>query len=1021
MDTTLLFWKDWEKQHKYIYYIFLSLFFACIILFVSSTQVGFDNATEWKTNINSHDINVPTHKFSRKLIDYELQSQGYFVDQHFRVEIKAIPSTVYTIYLVVLALASALALTALSMVKQSLWHLSGLAVFLAWIYFLRIDLHEIAGLGNNTIMLSIMAIFTAVSFLFNAYLTTTSAWLRLLVFLILTLGTGYFLLTTSNMHSPAIAYSGYSIWIPWCVTILFIGLIAYDFLSAFLTLVSLSRSSNPKINVLNFVALSVIYLGNLTIYYFNKKGTIDWELSYFNPLYFFIFSAILGIWGHKRRSSLFSKILPFAPVGAYLYLSLAITGFITLYFVYQTGNTSMLRAINDIILYSHLCFGLAFFVYVLFNFLPEFLKNLPIYKILYTPQHLPYYVARLSAVIFVIMLMAEDNWQQYYKSKSGYYNYLADVYHVNEEELLKKDYCQRSNAMDRGNQKAAFYLAKLAEKEQDYAKVVEHLEDIVSKDPSPQTYVNLANAQRLHSPNFYDLFTLKKGYELFPESYQLNHNIAHSFIRLNQLDSSYIYYASAWELSEGNPVTGADLFYIHALSQVDLGLDSMITANLFQNDVHYQINKQQVNSYFGKKHQLPFNEQLLSDSILNQDDIFYLNNYLFSQREETDRSFENLLKQFIHPGNDLYFEDIYYLMANYYFIHGNSQQMKLALDNMLINAPSSSHAYYGNMAGYMMYESDAPLIAMNYFKTSYDAQPIMKSNHAAFDYCLLNAEYGFSDKSLELLDEIEVTDTSISDLALEMKGLLNTDKIDTVVNWNEDYLKVKYIYYSPRATNVTDIKRILASVKNPNYKGMIVNHLIEGYLQQGDLELANEMWNVMLTENVHPLMYERLQFSYMNLLIAQREFLELNGRSDTLRAAHIGAQKLKYKPYFKAVSLEAMGRLDEARGFYEKALEQTPFHTGTILSAANFFAKNDAEKERAYNILTNATRDSPNDPYLLQAYILEATRKGYIEFAKSALESLPELITKEEFEAFYPKFQRTFEKQQQEDEAWENF
>jgi hypothetical protein len=77
---------------------------------------------------------------------------------------------------------------------------------------------------------------------------------------------------------------------------------------------------------------------------------------------------------------MFSKVLPFHPAGALLYVSLALITFSGISYAFITGNSGLLDAYERIIIYGHLFIGFIFFLYVMVNFGAIFNEKISIYN-----------------------------------------------------------------------------------------------------------------------------------------------------------------------------------------------------------------------------------------------------------------------------------------------------------------------------------------------------------------------------------------------------------------------------------------------------------------------------------------------------------------------------------------------------------------------------------------------------------------------------------------------------------------
>ena len=93
----------------------------------------------------------------------------------------------------------------------------------------------------------------------------------------------------------------------------------------------------------------------------------------------------LGVWGFRERAPLLSRVIA-DPYASFLYLGLAVITVATVSYAFATGNDPMVEMFEDVILFSHIGMGLAFFLYVLINFRMPMQRGMAVHKVLFQPR-----------------------------------------------------------------------------------------------------------------------------------------------------------------------------------------------------------------------------------------------------------------------------------------------------------------------------------------------------------------------------------------------------------------------------------------------------------------------------------------------------------------------------------------------------------------------------------------------------------------------------------------------------------
>mgnify|MGYP003575577480 CR=1 FL=1 len=97
------------------------------------------------------------------------------------------------------------------------------------------------------------------------------------------------------------------------------------------------------------------------------------------------------------------------------------------------------------------------------------------------------------------------------------------------------------------------------------------------------------------------------------------------------------------------------------------------------------------------------------------------------------------------------------------------------------------------------------------------------------------------------------------------------------------------------------------------------------------------------------------------------------------------------KILYAALIAESSGDSTLAENNFKILASYNPYFEEGIIKAANFYRQRSGDRLKSYSILAEAIQINNNSIRLLKAYVAEATRQGFDEYAVSAAERLAEL------------------------------
>jgi ribonuclease HI len=536
------FWQNWLKTERFSFLSFLTILFFSITLLGVYWFHGLENVLHWDILSELDEIPTVLDTFSDGTLKFTVNGNAYIVRERFLASAMSVNMFANYAFLGLFLLGLNLLLVAFSSMSRY-WFLGGM-VILAGV-LITFHLENVFNTTNQVAFLAAFGIFAGLAFYFNTFAPQISFLKKSILFLALTIIAAVLVIFSAKIQQPVLAIASYSLLSAIVLTAIFILFISHEILAGLVWIVSNSGVKNRN-HLPQFLIISSIYLLNVLLIYLEKAQYIDWNILSINPLVLYLVSLALGIWGFRdycEQASFFN----FRTLGSWLFLGIAIISTATIGFAYATANDPLIDAIEDFISYTHLAIGLAFFLYVLVNFIQPLQKGLEVHKILYKPKFFELMLFRMAAVILVFVLISSKNYFNYYQTKAGYYNAIGDFYNAETDTQAAETFYKEALHFDIRNHKSNYALASLAIDENDKENTGVFLKNALEKNPSPFAYIGLSKVLQEKDMFFDALFSLREGIIKFPKNQQLLTNLAFLYEKTKATDSTLHYLTLANE------------------------------------------------------------------------------------------------------------------------------------------------------------------------------------------------------------------------------------------------------------------------------------------------------------------------------------------------------------------------------------------------------------------------------------------------------------------------------------------
>src|SRR5688572_24548442 len=434
------YWKKWHKEYQIIGYGVAILFAFSLLLLWANYFLGTDAVIHWLKFHHQQTVETVSHSFQVGNFELSIPIESYLTFEYFNGSGLEPNTFVSYAFVLLLTLAAVVLLTVITTFER-FWYFVGTGLFILFIVSLRLDVLKLFGLTGQWATIGTLSIYVLISFYFNSLRSSTGFTIRLVTFLLLTVVFGILIYLFSGVVYPFLylSVSGYVAGM--ILSVIFMIMIAHEILASFIYLTSQGTTSTK--NLRHFSIISAIYIANLILTYMHEAGVIKWNFLYINLYLLLSVSVILSLWGYQQREKLYQNITRFNPFGAYFIGCMAIITFSTIAMLLGTANDPALKVIRDFIIFTHLGFGIIFLMYVFSNFILMMADDVNVYKILYTPNRMPYFTYRFAGLITMLAFVFYSNWHEYvYHSTSGFYNALGDLYQKLEKRGLAEAYYQ---------------------------------------------------------------------------------------------------------------------------------------------------------------------------------------------------------------------------------------------------------------------------------------------------------------------------------------------------------------------------------------------------------------------------------------------------------------------------------------------------------------------------------------------------------------------------------------------------
>jgi tetratricopeptide (TPR) repeat protein len=972
---SLFFWKDWPAHYRWIGNGLAAAFIFSLLFFWFSYWKGADGVIQWDQIQEQKIVETTVHNFRLGPFELNIPADSYVIFEYFNGSYSTPNTTASYIFLAVMII-SVVVLTAVVTTLEGFWFYTGMALIIFFLVSLRLEVVGLFGLYNRTPLIGVLLLFAGGCFYFNRFGRSVPFASRLLYFSVVTLVVGVCIGFFSSVELPLyhLTLTGYT---PGLVlAVLFIILVAHEVFASFIYMVSQGATKSLR----HLSIISFIYFLYLLITCLHELDVIDWNFIYINPYVLLTISALLGLWGFRAREPLYGNIFPFRPFGAYFFLALGAICFATIGQLLGNANDPAVKIIRDAIIFSHTGYGLIFMTYIISNFILMLARNLPVYKVLYQPNRMPYFTYRLAGTIAMLGFVFYAGWRDYvYHGMAGFYNGTGDLYTLLGNETYAQSFYEQGSKQSFQNHHAHYALATIKASRLNYEEAHDHYWYANSKRPTAYSLLNDGNLRIWENDLFGAIEAYHHADRTIPGSGPIQNNLGFAYAKVHNLDSALSFLSAAREHRISKASAETNFFAMATAETLPFKADSILT--IFNtNAPGVAANALALSTLFGK----PFDAEVdpLSAKQLTLHSATLLNNYIIHHARSLDTTFTNRAFRIVSDSVNLDFSEALKASLAYAYYHQGNVTRALQILAELVYISQTYQGKFNYIMGLWALEQGNPELASSYFTfaDTYDYK------EARFYNAIALTEGRNVGEALAAWDSVQLRgEEGEQQIAAGIKRILLLSSAEAMTLSDAD--KYQFCRYRVGLRDSLFFDRLVNTFDNHNYKAQALLDISRHYYDAGYMRPAIRFYNRVagldLTDST---LYNDVRHFELLMLASRKELRTLAAQIN--KGITFGPSRSLEKMLYTGLLAAASGDTTRAAKHFEILGAWNPYFDEGILAAADFFRNHDKKGMKPYTLLAEAIHINTNSIRLLRAYIDEALRQGFDEYAASAGERL---------------------------------
>ncbi|MBL7849930.1 MAG: hypothetical protein JNN04_03430 [Cyclobacteriaceae bacterium] len=970
------------SRHRNLYLFFIILFLVVFLGALVSYAIYPAPVFTWQQLQELQPQELPLYAFERGNLEFTIAGENYILFERWMgnpIQPHLLALDVYFLFFGI-SLAALLALIS-TLPRFSFYFGALITAFL--LALMQWETIRLLGSDSGYVGLLIIGLVMALLFAFQYYRTDASYLHRFLAFLGLAGGIALVAVSTSTVEHPLRLLAANSLNPALVIALAFIILVAHQLMASF---VSLATASSKTHAFKQYLILAAIYLLNLWLAYWNRIGWMEWD--YTLPSFALLaISAALTVWTIRQRMPIYEQVFPDEGLLTIFILSFSTLALATYGYFLSAANDIALLSLNDLILYTHLAFGMMFLVYVIANFLGVFEQRLPVDKVLYKPPYMPYFTFRFAGIIVTLAFIFYGNWLSHVNHfTSAYYTALGDVY-FDQPTGKAHTFYKRAHFYASYNQYASTVLADLEAAAQNYGKQKNYSVDANGFQPTEFTFLNTDQVHLMAGNAYAEIRLLRQAKSRFPSSGVINNNLGLALARVNMNDSAAYYFTQAQRDRRTKNSAILNLLALQAKSMKAWDADSIEQA-VSGAPTAVRSNALAIINHQGKVSS--------SSVLLPQDSVFDLfsatlvTNFLTNKTNLADSTFVSASVQMARrPENISYRHMILPAAAKACYAAGQvNRAFQLLQEAVFLGGNEAAHNY---TLGLLAMDQEKYEVATSYFLYAihHNSKPAAMANAVAL------AEAGRINEAIIAWDTLSRADDSTHyELAESMKRVLAVPQ-----EWFDDLSETEKLYYSLYRIPLSDsilFERLVRRISNEDLRAKAYLNRSRQFYRMDEAALAARQYQHLtglhLTDTE---LFAEIKYFELRLLAEEGRLDELQKIID--QGILFGPYRESERIYYEALQRWKAGDKTAAGERLNWLARHNWYFDEGVVAAAAFHGE---DLKAAYGILSEALQVNPRSARLLKAYIPVALARGFDQYAADALETLRTVLPPASFRKY---------------------
>jgi hypothetical protein len=966
----LVFWKNWLREYRITFYLTGALFVFSALAMWAYTLQAEDGVIAWEKLQEQKIVETEVHHFRLGPFELSVPGESFIIFEYFNGG-DFVPNTTASYIFLFVFMAALTLLVAIITTFERFWFYIAIAFLMLLVSSLKLEVLQVFGQRNIIPTIVVLVVYGGVAFYFQSFRPETRFAYRWLTFVTVQVICAAVIFFGSTVQYPMLhlAVTAYTPGL--IMAVVFFLMIAHEIFAGFVYI----ASQSPRKGLRDFYIISVVWLANLIIAYLHEIGSIHWNFVYINLYLLLTVSAFMGVWGFRNREPAYENLGPFQPFGTFFFLAMGATAFSFIAYAAGNANSAAIVVIRKSIIYSHLGFGVAFLLYFTSNFLVMMEKNISIYRVLYKPHRMPYFTFRFAGLVIVIACVLYADWRDYvYRGMAGFYNSMGDLYGMlDNKSVFTESYYQQAATYAFHDHHSNYILAKMKSAALDLESAHNYYYKANGRTPSAYSQVNAGNLFIWESRPFVAIRTYLQAVETGGPA--LQNNLGFAYARLGHTDSASIFLGEARNHSLSKEPAETNFFALATRNDLPIKADSVL--KLFNVSAPGTM-ANAVALATRQKQPLELTIDPLQYKKLNLHSATLLNNYILREAHTLDTAFLAAANGIASdPANADFSESLKFSLAFGYYHQGNVTRA-LSLLAELTYLSAEQQGKYNYIQGLWVLEQGSAEMAISYF----DYALGFDYKKAALYHAIAVTEAGRGNEALGAWDSLAVSgDEAESFIATTMRRILTMPE-GTALALNDEE-KYQFCRYRLGVKDTVQFTSLANSFKNTNYKAQVLLEMSRKLFKAGQVTQAIRYFSrISGLEISNKRLYDDVRFFELEMLASRKETFQIIEQLN--KGVEFSTAHSLEKHLYTALLQESNGQLVEAARNYYIAGTYNPYYEVGIILAADFFRRQDAKSLKAYDMLAEAIQINNKSLKLMLAYVAEASRMGFDEYAASA-------------------------------------